>query len=156
MAGNNDKPPEFIGASAKLAAAERMRQAAHEEAEYNASGKAVGQAIPVTIVFVMAVLLAMLPVGDIFVTADWSLTGIDSVDQLLFGAEIQKFTGDADLDRLIAILVRGSALFLLTGVAPFFASVAARIFGKNRLNPFVACWGAFVALPLLYFLWNGF
>jgi membrane protein insertase Oxa1/YidC/SpoIIIJ len=45
-------------------------------------------------------------------------------------------------------------LFLLAGAAPFLAAATAQVLGRNRVNPFVACWGMLIALPLFYLLWG--
>jgi len=156
MGWDKNEPPEFIGASSKRTAAERMRQAASDAGENNVPVSSSSQIIPVTVIFVLAAgFAALLLEGARPGLSGWMPAGMHDIDQLLAGASVQKITGDADLDRLIVILVRGAALFLATGIVPFLAAAAARIVGKNRLNPFVACWGVLISLPLFYLLWGG-
>jgi hypothetical protein len=153
--GKNDSSG-FIGASAKLEAAARMRRAARADEGGVDFGQA-SQVIPVTIIFVFAVGLAMLaPEGFLSKVFGGGLTGIGALDQILTGAAAPKITGDADMNRLISIFVRGFVLFLTAGAPPFLSALVVRILGMSRVNPFVACWGALIALPLFYLLWGNF
>jgi hypothetical protein len=156
MSWNKNEPSEFIGASAKLDAAARMRQAARADEDTVHPGQA-SQMIPITIVFVFAAGLAMMmPEGFLSKFFGGAPTGIGILDQALTGAAAPKISGDADLGRLVSILVRGLVLFLAAGAAPFLASVTVRAVGKSRVNHFVACWGMLIALPLFYLLWGSF
>lgn len=132
-----------------------MRQAALAEEGAVQPGQA-SQLIPVTIIFVFAAGLAMLLPDGFLSKFFGGATGIGILDQALTGGAAPKIAGDADLGRLISILVRGLMLFLAAGAAPFLASVAVRAAGKNRVNPFVACWAMLIALPLFYLLWGSF
>jgi hypothetical protein len=151
--GWDKNEPEFIGASDKITAAQKMRLAARDGESDNIPEKPSSQIIPVTLTFLMAAGLAMLLLGGALpYLSGWRPTGIEDVDHILFGDSIQKMTGNTEMDHLLVIMIRAAVLFLAAGIAPFLAAIAVRIAGKKRLDPFVACWAVLIALPLFYFL----
>jgi H+/gluconate symporter-like permease len=147
MAWDKNRQSEIPGTE-RRATVEKMRRAAWE-AENNLPQKPASQTIPVTLVFVLAVALAAQQ-GS----AAWGLTGMRAIDNILSGAFIRSLIQDADISNLFILLLRGIILFLAAGFVPLCASAAVRSLGEKRLNPFVACWAALVALPLFYFLWS--
>ena len=142
-----------VGASAKIEAAERMKAKSRLDMLATSEGQTASQTIPVTFVFALAVGFAMLAMdGSMINTAGWHPTGVGSVDQLLVGSAAQRFTGDAQIDKLIVAFIRGFALCLVTGIIPLFAAVVTRMGGKGKINPLVACWGMLIAVPMFGFL----
>lgn len=148
MADKKPEEPRLVGASDKFAAVERMRQAAALEQGGGVVVKAQSgsQTVPVTIVFVLAVGLAMLLLSPVSI----SQAGGFSIGQLLFASAAPALIGDADMDRLVAILARGLAVFIVSAVIPLCGYILVQA-TKERLNPFVACWLALLALPLVLY-----
>lgn len=144
MFNKKKEAPKLVGASAKFAAVERMKRAAALERQRGAKAKASSQTIPVTIIFVLAVGVSMLLLGPTSI----SKAGGFSIGQLLFASAAPGLTGDADIDRLIAILARGLAVFIVSAIAPLCGYVVVQA-SKKRLNPFIACWAVLLALPLV-------
>lgn len=143
--------PKLVGAIEKIAAAERMRNAARDDAEKAYGPSKGGQTVPATIIFVLSVVFAFMTVDSNPAGVGLHLTGVMSVDKTLFGPGIQPFTGSAETDMAIVALIRGFALFLLAGLPPLFASLASGMFGRGRISPFVASWGALIVLPMIIY-----
>lgn len=142
-----------VGAAEKLAMAQKLRETIRAGAlAGGGKAKTYSQTTPVTIIFVLAVVIAMLMTdGSNSLLAGWHPTGLSSLDRLLTGSEIPHMTGDGDMDRLAVIFIRGGALFLFTGLFPLAALMTLRLSG-GRLNPLIACWLMLVILPVaLYF-----
>ncbi len=150
MIGDNQKN-QFLQDSmtGRAEAAKRMRQAAiaADASRYDLLFQTRGQAIPVTLVYGISVIFAMFLVDAEPPTASEGT----SIMKALFGPGIQAFTGEADMDRLIAILSRGAGIFLLTGLIPLMALVLTFLFSKRRLHPMTACWLALVLVPLFLY-----
>lgn len=155
MFGFGKKKVLPIGAAEKIAAAERMREAARLEMLQKTGGiqEAPSQTVPLAIVFGMAVIFALVLVesgNNPF--SGWHPTGISSIDSLLVGSDIPSIMGDGDIDKLIVIMIRGIFYFLMAGLIPLFSLIIMRLTGKS-LTPLVACWGVTIALPgICYFL----
>ncbi|MDH3382277.1 MAG: hypothetical protein OEL54_06195 [Flavobacteriaceae bacterium] len=145
---------ELVGASAKLAAAERMKTSTRMDSNpENAKGQSYSQTIPVVFIFVMSVVLTLLIMESSLISlSSWRPTGIHNLDMLLVGKNIHKFTGNGDLDRLIVAFIRGLVLFLMAAFIPFVSALMTRIGTKGKINPFVACWATIVGIPLVYLL----
>lgn len=75
-------------------------------------------------------------------------TGARFIDDLLN----MKMMGDADMDFIILIFIRGLAICLLGGFLPFMAFFWSRILDKTGMNVYLTVWGVAVGLPLVYFL----
>lgn len=151
------KKPEIIGAKNKIAVARQMRDRAMAEMQAKgAEMKKQSQAVPVTVVYCLAVVFAML-VTDSGSNPFASLhpTGFSDIDRLLTGSGIPVIMGDRELDRLIVVLFRGFAFFLAGGFIPFLAFVVLRISDRARINPLVMCWGMLILVPMAYYLSDG-
>jgi len=145
---------ELVGASAKLAAAQRMRNSSRMDMHNpDAKGQAHSQTIPVVITFVLcAVLTIILMEGSFINISSFHPTGINNLDSLLVGSQLHKFVSDSDVNRLIIIMIRSTFLFIMTGIIPLMGFIASGMFKMGKLNPFIASWTAIVALPVLIFL----
>ena len=153
MFKRKEKYQELVGASAKLAAAERMKNSKRMDSHDDSKNQAFSQAIPATVVFVFcAALVVISSEGSFFNVGGWHPTGISNLDNLLVGSTPPHLVGDGDINRLLVILVRSFALFILSGIIPFMGLMATRMTGRGRLNPLVACWGAIIVLPLLSYV----
>jgi hypothetical protein len=152
MFGKKPKHTVPTGAIDKIAMAKRMREATRDEMQFRGGKPPTrSQTIPVAIVFAISVILSLLMTdGGSNPLSGLHPTGIYFIDHLLTGTDIPPLTGDADMDRLAAILLRGGAFFLMTGFIPFLAFVAVRMSGKGGLSPLVACWGAGILCMLVF------
>ncbi len=149
-----DKKKDIVGAKEKIATAKRLRnQAQTEMLQKIGQAKSYSQAIPITFVYVLAVLYAMfLTDANSSLFANIRLTGDHGLDQLLTGSSVPVLVGDRALDRLFTILIRGFAFFIAAGIIPLVSYIVLRIADRTRLNPLVVCWGSIVTLPLLCYI----
>jgi hypothetical protein len=146
-----DKVP--VGAKEKIAAAQRIREANRATMLQGGKARQYSQTIPVTIIFVLAVAIAMFVTDDGGMLAGWRPTGIHTFDRILTGSEIPFITGDREMDRLVVVLIRGAAFFVAAGLIPLLALVLVKI-TTGRINSLVACWILIVAAPGLLYLWK--
>ena len=156
MFGFGEKKKVPPGAEEKYRVAEKMRELSRAEMQSRTDGGSGGihgsQTIPIAVIFGLAVGFALfITEGSSINMSGLHLTGNAAVDGLLFGSGVPHFTGDADMDKLVVVFIRGMALFVMMGAAPFLAYLFCKSVGKNKVSPFVACWGATVFLPIAYF-----
>jgi hypothetical protein len=153
MFGEKKKKTVPVGALDKFAVAQKMREDAQAEMLRKTGGiqELPSQTIPVTIVFVLSVVFALLLTdGGSNPFTGWHPTGIYTIDNILTGKDIASIAGDKDIDHLIVILIRGVAIFFMAGIVPLFSFIFLRLGGKN-VTPLVACWGVSIVLPIVVF-----
>jgi len=156
MFGWGKKDTKLVGAQDKLALARQIKKTSKANLQCsNNQTQTASQTIPISIIFSVAVLLALFMIdGGGTALFGGHPTGIYKLDVLLTGSSIPSLIGDADLNRVIVIFIRGFAYFLLTGLAPFIAFLLISLIGKNRLNPFVACWLVICVMSSFYMSMN--
>jgi hypothetical protein len=143
------------GAREKIEMARQMKAAGKFDIGTNMGGSGdinyPSQAIPVTIIYVLATGIAMYLTdkGSNPLTG-LNITGNSMVDNLVSGGGVVTFTGVADNDRLYTILGRGFAFFLLSGLVPLLGFLFEQVFFRRKVTPFVVCWGVFLLLMLVY------
>jgi hypothetical protein len=146
------------GATEKIEIARRMREAGRFKTNQAGGGNVdyPSQTIPITIVFVIATLLATILTegGSNNPLSGMHLTNIPSVDSLVTGSNMATFTGDADQDKVLTIMGRGAAFFVLAGIVPLVSFVLERLFFRKKVTPFIICWGVTVVMMLLYLCWD--
>ena len=146
------KETKIIGAREKIELAKRIKKASKANVYFdNNEVKIVSQTVPVAVIFMVSVVLALFLTdkGGSAFFGGFS-TGFYELDLLLVGPGIPSLIGDADINRVLVIFIRGFAYFLLTGLAPLIAFLFIKIIGKNRMNPIVACWLFISILSFLY------
>jgi len=150
------KPP--VGASAKMEAARKLKESGFFDRERrhgggggsrNFSGEQSypSQTIPITIVFVIAVIIALVLSWGENPLAGLHITGIPSFDDFLTAST---FTGDADMNKVLTLMGRGGVFFILAGIAPAIAIVLERTVLHRKVSPLVLCWGAILFCAALY------
>ncbi|MFH1157978.1 MAG: hypothetical protein V1721_03725 [Pseudomonadota bacterium] len=146
------KEAKLVGAHDKLALAKQIKESSQANVLFrNSKTKTPSQTVPVVAAFSVAVGLALfLTDGSGPALFGGHPTGIYKLDILLAGPGIPNLIGDADLNRVAVIFIRGFTYFLLTGLAPFIAFLFIGLTGKNRVNPLVACWLVICILSFLY------
>jgi|GEM_PF-6193976 len=153
-----EKKEELIGASIKLATAERMRQQGRmmkHGNESDESGQSYSQTIPATIGFVFAVIVVMMAMdGSVINFSRLNLTGIRSFDDFIFGQNIPRLMGSQDLDKVIVIFSRAFAFAGIAGLFPLAGYAITKTAHRGRINPFVASWLALIASPVVYGLFS--
>lgn len=153
-AGANDENQPVIGAKERLAKAKEFM---HQQQAAGGLGRLKAQTepeqvIPVLFVFCISTVLAfLLTIGPLAQGVEFN-TGSVQLNQLLFGPGFPEFMSDPDLDRLIAILVRGGAIFLLSGIIPLFSKILMKTFGEGHVGVYVMTWAVTVILAIAYYL----
>jgi formate/nitrite transporter FocA (FNT family) len=133
---------------------EHSRLEAHKE---NIEGQTQNLTMPLTYIFVGAVLTAFLVMDSSAVNiAGMRITGMNAVDNLLTGKKIHSFIGDADIDKLLVSFIRGFFFFAVTGALPGLAIYITRKRKRAKDKLFVMIWGALVGAPLAYIIFNDF
>ena len=149
-----------VGASAKRmrALAEKRRRGLVEG--YGAGGVGVAdepQTVQLLLIFFMSVAFAfvMTDAGTIDKFSR-TITGNFLIDQMLIGPGIPVIFGDDTLDKIITSIIRGFAIFIISGTVPFLAKLYSRITDNAKTNVFVLHWGVLVTVPFLLYLFIGF
>lgn len=145
------KDDRIIGAQERIARAKQFKQ----EQEAMRSGtrfKDPDQAVAVVFVFCLACVLSFFwTIGPLVNgTIDMSV-GSKFMDQLLFGPGFPAMMNDPDIDRLIAVLVRGFTLFLAMGIPPLLSKILMAMIGREHVGPYVLFWGVNVLLAIIYY-----
>lgn len=146
------------GAREKIEAARQL----HASGRFNTSKSGGGdinypsQTIPITIVFVVATIISAILTegGSSNPLSGMHLTNIPSVDSFLTGSNMATFTGDADEDKVLTIMGRGGAFFILAGIVPFISMLLERTLFRRTVMPLILCWGVTTFLMLLYLCWD--
>lgn len=148
------KEEELVGASIKLATAERMRQQdraskmGHEDDEV---GQSFSQTVPITIGFVFAVIVTMMSMdGSVIDFSRFNLTGIRGLDNFIFGQDIPYLTGGKDMDKVLVIFSRAFSFCLIAGFFPLAGYAISKTAHRGKINPFIGCWIAIIASPVIY------
>jgi hypothetical protein len=149
-----------VGASEKIEIARQMRAAGRFNVNQAGGGggdvRYPSQTIPITIIFVIATILAAVLTegGGSNPLSGMHLTGIAPVDSFVTGSDLTSFTGDADQDKVLTIMGRGMAFFILAGIVPFITFVLERFFFRKTVMPLVLCWAVSTVVLLLYLCWD--
>jgi len=151
----------LVGASAKLAAAERMRQQDRLKKEVgdnsDAFGQCYSQTVPFTAGFIVAALIAIMNMGGgIIDLTGLSLTGSRSFDGFLFGTDVPYILGNNDVDQILVIFIRAFLYCLIAAVIPGIGYGLAQIGNKGQVSPYTACWGAMLLSPFVYWVLTSF
>ena len=156
MFGWEKKKAKFVGAQDKLALAKQIKEYSKANIQFrNNETQTASQMVPVSIIFSVAVLLALfITDGRGAALFGGHPTGIYKLDLLLVGPSIPNLIGDTDINRVVVIFIRGFVYFLLTGLAPFIAFLFISLIGKNRVNSFVACWLVICIISSFYMSMN--
>jgi len=146
------------GATEKIEIARRMREAGRFKTNQSGGGDVSypSQTIPLTIVFVIATILAAILVegGSSNHLSGLHLTNIPSIDSFVTGADIVSFTSDPDQNKVITIMGRGAAFFILAGIVPLVSFVLEHLFFRKKVMPLIVCWGVTVVMMLFYLCWD--
>lgn len=157
MFGRKKKVDPPTGAKEKIALAKKMRDSGHYNINLSNSGgdgniRYPSQTIPLTIIYCTATILAMLLTdGSNNPLAGLNLTGVSSIDHFVGGTDIASFTSDADQNRVLTIMGRGMAFFLIAGIVPAVAFVLEKFLFYKRVTPFLICWGVIITALLVQF-----
>jgi hypothetical protein len=148
-----------VGATEKIEVARQMRAAGRYNINKSGGGGDASypsQTIPITIVFVIATILAAILTegGSNNPLSGIHLTNIPSVDSLVTGSDMATFTGDADQDKVLTIMGRGLAFFVLAGIVPLVSFVLEHIFLRKKVMPLIISWGVTVIIMMLYLCWD--
>jgi hypothetical protein len=145
-----EKPP--VGASAKMEAARKLKESGFFDRERRGGGGArnfggehsyPSQLIPVTIIFVIGVLIALfISWSDANPLAGLHITGIPLFDNFMTSSTPTAFTADPDVSKVLTLMLRGLAFFILAGIAPAIAFVLERTAFHKKVPPLLLCWGA--------------
>ena len=148
-----DTEEDLVGASIKMQTVARMRQQerAQKEGDVDYEGQHYEQTIPFTIGFVIAVIIALIAMeGGSIDLSGYSLTGVRSVDGFIFGSDIYAFFGQADIDKVLTLFIRGFSYCMIAAIIPAMGVGIVSLGNKGQVNPFTACWCALLAMPLIY------
>jgi len=149
------KEEELVGASIKMQTALKMRQQerAKKEGDTDYAGQHYSQTVPFTAGFVLSVLIALIAMeGGPLDFSGLTLTGIRSIDSFIFGSDIFSFFGQADVDKVLTLFLRGFSYCMIAAIIPAFASGIVALGNRGQVNPITACWCALMATPLIYAL----
>lgn len=144
---------ELIGASVKMQTVERMRQQerAMKEGDVDYEGQHYDQTIPFTIGFVISVIIALIAMeSNVLDFSGYSLTGIRSIDDFIFGSDVANFFGQADIDKVLTLFIRGFSYSMIAAFIPALGMGIVSLGNRGQINPFTACWCALLVTPLLY------
>ena len=152
-----EKPQEeLVGASIKIATAERMKAAGRFQKvgnEEDDENQAFGQNVHMLIGYVMAILVAVMALDKSVINfSGFELTGSRSLDDLIFGSSVPNFFGDGDIDMIVAIMLKALLYCLIAAIFPIIGYGIRRVLGKEESSPYFCCWIAIVASPIIYVL----
>ncbi len=140
-----DEQNRVVGATEKRQRAQKYSAAAKRS--FSSHTKPVSPSIAVAIAFVVSCGLAMLLTeGPIATGLGFSV--FPAIDQFLFGPGNPDIAGSPDVNRLIAVLIRGLAIFVAFGIPPLLTQVWQTMLSKQGLNPYIATWMTMVSLAL--------
>lgn len=144
-----------IGAMEKLELAKKMREAGRHNVNKLSGGGHVSDpspVIPATLIFVFATILAAIVTENkTNPLAGHDFTGVTFIDNIVSNNGIVPVTGDPDQDRLITIVGRGLAFFLIAGIPSLLALIGDRLGLRKHMTPYVLCWGGMVLFMLFYY-----
>jgi hypothetical protein len=147
-----------VGASEKIEIARRMHASGRHNVNqaHGGDGSYPSQTIPVTIVFVLSVIIAAIlgEGGGNNPFSGMHLTNIPSVDSFVTGSNVAVFTGDADQDKVLTIMGRGAAFFVLAGIIPLVSFVLEYLLFRKKVMPIIICWGVTVLAMMFYLCWD--
>jgi hypothetical protein len=141
------------GAREKIESAKRMRAEGRYKTNETGNGdtRYPSQTIPITIIFVLAVILSfIINLNNASPFTGMHITGIPSVDNFITGADVTAFTGDADEDKVFTLMGRGAVFFALTGFIPLLSFVLDRLIFNRRVMPVVVFWGVSMVMVIFY------
>jgi len=139
----------LVGAREKhQKAAERAELFKLREKEF-ATKKAQNPIIPVVLVFVLAVAFSFLLTDGALQGGIGLALGNTSLDKLLFGPGVPSLTGGIETDHSLTLVLRALIIFVLAGIAPFFANLFAKISDSVRMDPYVTVWGTNIVLAMV-------
>lgn len=110
------------------------------------------QLVPVIMVYSLAVVFATILTQGVLESGAGIHTGNSQLDRLLFGPGIPHLTATQDIDKVLVIFLRGTAIFLAGGLLPFCTYAWQRLVDRTRTNVYVSCWGVSIGLCLMYYL----
>lgn len=151
MFGIGKKEQEkLVGARAKIEHAKKFQKG------YKVQSKREGQEpnpmLALVIVWGLAVGLAALLTEGALKTGAGISTGNGYFDKLMFGPGEPSIMGSPDLDYILVLLIRGTAIFLVAGVIPGCTILWQRLVDKSHMNVYISFWGVSVGIALLYVL----
>lgn len=135
----------LVGAAEKRKRALKYSEAAKKS--FSTHNKPVSPSIAIAIAFVVSCGLAMLLTeGPIATGLGFSI--LPSIDPFLFGPGNPDIAGSPDVNRLVAVLIRGLAIFVAFGIPPLLTQAWQTLLSKQGLNPYIATWMTMVSLAL--------
>jgi len=137
-----------VGAKEKLARAQEMKKLYDEEsAQHRATGSVYkSQIIPLTVVFsITTILVSVLNSGS---------SELVFFYKKLISETSFTFITDSDSKKLAVTFSRSFLVFLLLYTIPFLGKLTVDRFSRGTLNPYVACMGVIVTIPLLITLFG--
>jgi len=138
---------KIVGAREKLRKARR-----YDSGFFTDRSQEVRNTIPLIVIYALSIgFAAVLTEG---ILKKGIPIGIDhsTFDQMLFGPGEPPFTGLEHRDKAITIFVRGTAIFLVTGILPLFAKIWQTLLDRASMSTYVAFWGTSVCTGLGYYL----
>lgn len=154
--------PEPVGAKAKRARAEMMRQNLKDRENLTTQGAGPRApqpvAAPLVLIYGLSVVLALMLIksGEAPATSFQLPFLSQGLNALLFSRVPPDIYGDKDIDMVIASFVRGFFIFLAAGIVPLATRVFTRLVDKAQGSPYVAFWGVSVGLPFIWILMKEF
>lgn len=150
MFGFGKKEQEkLVGARAKIEHAKKFQKG------YKVQSKREGQEpnpmLAIVIVWGLAVGLAALLTEGVLKTGAGISTGNGSFDKLMFGPGEPSLMGSPDLDYILVLLIRGTAIFLAAGVIPGCTILWQRLVDKSHMNVYISFWGVTIGLAIIYY-----
>lgn len=145
--------PIVVGAKEKIRKAQMLKQGRNVmEVTSKREGKESSQLVPITIVYGISVIFALILTQGPLQSGAGISSGNPALDKALFGPGYPVFTGAVDTDMMIAVFIRGTAIFLVGGIIPFFTRFWQVFLDRARMNVYVGFWGVSVSLGLIYYL----
>lgn len=156
--GKKDNPV-VVGAKQKMLRAKKMNLGVLEQdilSRKNADQKGLIAAVGVVYVLCVA-LAAVLTDGALMKGAGLHFfTSQPHWDKVLFGPGIPEVYGGEDINKIIVVLLRATAIFAVAGFLPFISRIWNSFRDNPHVNLYVSFWGTTVAVPLVYFLFKDF
>lgn len=142
--------PRIVGAKQKIEQAKKY--GAGFQVKSKREGKEPNPRLAIVIVWGLSVGLGALLTEGVLKTGAGISTGNGSFDKMLFGPGEPMLMGSPDIDYILTLLIRGTAIFLAAGFIPGCTILWQRLLDKNQMNVYISFWGVTVGLALLYYL----
>ncbi len=148
--GQDDKP-RLVGAKEKREMARRLKSGKFDDIKSKREGAEPSLAAPVALVYVLSATVAWFMTDSSMQKALDIHTGDRDLDRFMFGLGVPDIMGDATMDLVLAVALRGLVIFLAAGIIPGMAWLWIRVLDNARTNIYIACWGTPVGLALIYY-----